>query len=681
MKRIISFLFIGLSPFSAFAQNEEKTVTLDEVAVKGAKVVNKVDGKIIFPTDAQKKSSANGYSILQKLSLPRIRVDEVAHSVTAIGNMGGVQIRINGIVVGKQEMLALEPNLIAKIDFIDNPGVRYGDGIAFVINFITKKSDSGYTLGTDLTSTLTSLQGDGMVYGKRNFGKSEFTVSYGVNGYRLNGVKSTQVADYTLNDGSVYTIERNDIESLYMAFGHNMKLTYNLADTTAYVFQVSLSETLGRTPESYSVKEILDGTDKSMTTSRYSGRNNSPVLDIYFFRQITPRQSITANAVGTYISTRQSCYNDEVTLYQYDVNGKSASAWSEIVYENRLKPFNLSAGLNYRYKYTKNNYTGDALALTETNQDDVYMFSEIKGSLKKLRYSLGLGASYVNYEQNGHKYDYWTFRPKATVMYDFIQGMQLRYTYSQRNRDSRIAMTSDATIRTNSMEYTVGNPDLKPTRDTEHAMNLSYNNSRWSTFTDVFYRHCHRPNMALYERTEDDKFIYTQINQKEIDLLCLTAYAGYWIMPEKLQVAASGGMQRCFNFGNSYSHFYTSWFYTGYITAYLGKFTLQAYADNGYRWLEGETKGHNCSNVVLKASYRHKDWQFSLSWSNPFAGNYMAWEGELINRYIHKLTKNYNRENGNRLSLNISWRMSKGKKYLSAEKTINLKDTDNGIMK
>lgn len=681
MKRIISILFIGLSSISASAQNDDKTVTLDEVTVKGAKVVNKVDGKMIFPTEAQKNASANGYSILQKLSLPRIRVDEIAHTVTAIDNRGGVQLRINGILVDKLEMLALDPKLIAKVDFIDNPGIRYGEGVACVINIITKKTDSGYTLGSDITSNLTSLQGGGMVYGKRNSGKSEFTVSYGFNGYRLKGVKGCQLADYTLNDGSIYTIERNDIETLQRAFGHNLKLTYNLADTTAYVFQVSLSENIGRTPESYSIKEIIDGTNKSMASSRYSGKNNSPVLDLYFFRQITPRQSVTANAVGTYISTKQSSYNDEVTLYQYDVNGESASAWSEFVYENRLKPFNLSAGLNYRYKYTKNDYTGDTSALTETNLNDVYMFSEIKGMLKKLRYSFGLGASYINYEQNDHKYDYWTFRPKATLTYEFIQGLQLRYTYSQQNRDPRIAMTSDATIRTNSMEYTVGNPDLKPSRDTEHAMNLSYNDSRWSTFIDVFYRHCHRPNMAHYERTADDKFIYTQINQKEMDVLCATAYASYWLMPEKLQVAAYGGMQRCFNFGNDYSHFYTSWFYAGYITAYLGKFTFQAYADNGNRWLEGESKGHNCANVVLQTSYRYKDWQFSLSWSNPFAGNYMASEGELINRTIHKLTKDYNRENGNRVSLNISWRMSKGKKYKSAEKTINLKDTDNGIMK
>ena len=96
---------------------------------------------------------------------------------------------------------------------------------------------------------------------------------------------------------------------------------------------------------------------------------------------------------------------------------------------------------------------------------------------------------------------------------------------------------------------------------------------------------------------------YTQKNQKEIDVLNVMAYAGYWILPEKLQVAANGGVYRCFNFGNDYTHCYTSWYYVGSITAYLGKFTLQGYIDNGNRFLEGESKGYNGAYSVLKAAY------------------------------------------------------------------------------
>ncbi len=681
MKRLATISIILTSAFCAYAQNVDKTVTLDEVTVKGTKVVSKVDGQIIYPTDAQKSASNNGYSLLQKLSLPNLRIDNVTHSISTIDNRGGVQIRINGIIVGKEEMLALDPKLIGKVDFIDNPGVRYGEDIAYVVNIVTKRNDTGYTLGTDVTSLLTTWQGDGMVYGKWNSGKSEFSASYDFSGNKSNGSEVKETGDYTLNDGSIRTIERNDVETLRKGLTHNVKLTYNYADSTAYVFQVSLSDNIGNEPGNYSIKDVIDGGVHHTATYRNSSRSNSPVLDLYLFRQFTPRQSITANAVGTYIKTNTSDYFDEGIPYKYDVKGRTASALTEVIYENKLKPFDFSAGLNYRYKYTKNDYLGDAYALTEMNNNNLYGFGEIKGMLKNFRYSLGLGVSYIHYNQNEHNYDFWTFRPKASLAYNFKNGMQLSYTLDMGDRASRIAMINDATIMTNSMEYIVGNPSLKPSRDMDHSLRLSYNNQRWSTFIDGFYRYCYKPNMAHYERTADDKFIYTQINQKEIDLLHIAAYASYWILQEKLQASVYGGMQRCFNYGNDYSHFYTSWFCMGSITAYLGKFTLQGYIDNGNRFLEGESKGYNGAYSILKAAYSWCDWQFSLSWANPFKSNYKSYEKELLNRNLYKHTIGYSKDSGNLVTLNVSWRLSRGSKHKSAEKKINLRDTDNGIIK
>ena len=681
MKRLATISIILTSAFCAYAQNVDKTVTLDEVTVKGTKVVSKVDGQIIYPTDAQKSASNNGYSLLQKLSLPNLRIDNVTHSISTIDNRGGVQIRINGIIVGKEEMLALDPKLIGKVDFIDNPGVRYGEDIAYVVNIVTKLNDTGYTLGTDVTSLLTTWQGDGMVYGKWNSGKSEFSASYDFSGNKSNGSEVKETGDYTLNDGSIRTIERNDVETLRKGLTHNVKLTYNYADSTAYVFQVSLSDNIGNEPGNYSIKDVIDGGVHQTATYRNSSRSNSPVLDLYLFRQLTPRQSITANAVGTYINTNTSDYFDEGIPYKYDVKGRTASALTEVIYENKLKPFDFSAGLNYRYKYTKNDYLGDAYALTEMNNNNLYGFGEIKGMLKNFRYSLELGVSYIHYNQNEHNYDFWTFRPKASLAYNFKNGMQLSYTLDMGDRASRIAMINDATIMTNSMEYIVGNPSLKPSRDMDHSLRLSYNNQRWSTFIDGFYRYCYKPNMAHYERTADDKFIYTQINQKEIDLLHIAAYASYWILQEKLQASVYGGMQRCFNYGNNYSHFYTSWFCMGSITAYLGKFTLQGYIDNGNRFLEGESKGYNGAYSVLKAAYSWRDWQFSLSWANPFKNNYKSYEKELLNRNLYKHTIGYSKDSGNLVTLNVSWRLSRGSKHKSAEKKINLRDTDNGIIK
>lgn len=547
MKRFITFSLLLSTAAITFAQNVDKSITLDEVTVRASKVVNKPDGMVIYPTDSQRQASTNGYSFLEKLTLPNLRVDNINHTISAIDNRGGVQLRINGIIVDKPEMTALDPKDILRVDFIDKPGVRYGESIAYVINIITRRNDSGYSVGTDITSAITTIQGDGMVYGKWNKGKSEWSVSYDINGGKSKGSNILQNANYTLTDGSIYTIERNDVETLRKYISHNAKLTYNWADSTATVFQTSLSGALNKTPDNYSIKEIIDGNHSYKATSRDGSKDLSPVLDIYFFRQLTPKQSIIANAVGTFISTKTNSFYDEGTPYIYNVDGKSASLLSEMIYENRLKPFTLSAGLNYRYKHTRNDYTGDATARTRMNDNKLYAFGEIKGSIKQFQYSLGTGVSYIHYTQNEHTYNFWTYRPKLTLTYNPSNELQMSYTFQMQERTSRIAMTSDAAIRTNSMEWTVGNPDLKPSRDMEHRLLVSYNTNRLQSFIEGYYKQCRRPNMAHYERTDDNRFIYTQINQKEIDVLNITAYAGYWILPEKLQVAANGGMYRCFN--------------------------------------------------------------------------------------------------------------------------------------
>lgn len=681
MKRFITFYLLLSTATITFAQDVDKSITLDEVTVRASKVVNKPDGMVIYPTDSQRQASTNGYSFLEKLTLPNLRVDNISHTISAIDNRGGVQLRINGIIVDKPEMTALDPKDILRIDFIDKPGVRYGESLAYVINIITRRNDSGYSVGTDITSAITTIQGDGMAYGKWNKGKSEWSVSYDINGGKSKGSKILQTANYTLTDGSIYTIERNDVETLRKYISHNAKLTYNWADSTATVFQTSLSGALNKTPDNYSIKEIIDGNHSYKATSRDGSKDLSPVLDIYFFRQLTPKQSVTANAVGTFISTKTNSFYDEGTPYIYNVDGKSASLLSEMIYENRLKPFTLSAGLNYRYKHTRNDYTGDASARTKMNDNKLYAFGEIKGSIKQFQYALGTGVSYIHYTQNEHTYNFWTYRPKLTLTYNPSNELQMSYTFQMQERTSRIAMTSDAAIRANSMEWTVGNPDLKPSRDMEHRLQVSYNTNRLQSFIEGYYKQCRRPNMAHYERTDDNRFIYTQINQKEIDVLDITAYAGYWLLPEKLQVAANGGMYRCFNFGYDYTHCYTSWFYVGSITAYLGKFYLRGYIDNGTRFLEGESKSYNGAYSALQASYSLKNWQFSLTWANPLCSNYKSFENELLNRNLYKHSIGYSKDSGNCISLNIVWRLSGGRNHQSAEKRINLKDTDNGIIK
>ena len=682
MKRINILLVLFVYALVGSAQNETKTIELGEVEIKAAKVIHKPDGQIIYPTETQKNASHSGYSILQKLSLPNIRVDEVSQSLSAIDGRGSIQLRINGIIVGREEMLALSPGSISRIDFIDNPGVRYGEGIAYVINILTRRADSGYTVGIDLTQALTAKSGNDLIYGKWNAGNSELSLSYNFGYKDFKGNRTHETAHYLLTDGSTHTIERNDLASRSRNFNNGLQLKYNLADSADYVFQASLKADFSHIPNNYNRKRIIEEDEQYIATQRERNRSSSPVLDLYFFKQLTPRQSLTLNAVGTYIATSLRSSYDEGAPYAYRVEGKTYSLMSEAIYENRLKPFTFTAGANYMQKYTKNKYTGDVNSVNPMHNRSVYAFAEIKGKLGPIRYVAGVGGSYLDYRQQAHDYQYWLFRPKASVAYNPVQAVQLKYDFQISEHVSRVAMISNTSIRNNSMEWTLGNPDIRPNREQAHTFQISYTHPRFQSFVQAYGKRCHQPNMATYIRTEDNRFVYTQLNQKEIDVLNLMLYANGWIVPDKLSIALSGTLFRCFNFGEDYTHCKTFYSGTANVQAYLGKLTLSAFMDSGFRFLEGETEGFNGSFVSLNASYRYKNLNLSLAWQQPFRNRYKQFQSDVYNRYVRKTTALHCRDLGNFVSLNIAWKFSQGRAYKDVRRNIEQKaDKDTGILR
>ena len=209
MKRLLFFPFL-VAMIAVHAQDIKEGETLQEVTVKGSKVVQRVDGQTIYPTRQQLESSTNGYSLLSKLTLPHLRIDPVMHTVTALSN--------------------LDMKAVQHIDYIDNPGVRYGEGIAYVINIIVKKPVSGYDIGADLTNTLTTVNGDETVYGKFNYGKSEFGVNYSLGYQNFKGTEYEEKASYELESGTEYNVLRQQLEGQNKSLDHKIQLTYSLSD-------------------------------------------------------------------------------------------------------------------------------------------------------------------------------------------------------------------------------------------------------------------------------------------------------------------------------------------------------------------------------------------------------------------------------------------------------------------
>lgn len=670
-----------------------KRTTMKEVTVKAARTVQQADGMWLFPTRKQLESSPNGYSLLAKLSLPHIRVDEAMSSITALSSIGGVQVRINDVAASKEDLMALDMEGVQRVEFIDNPSLRYGEGIAYVINIKVKKPVGGYVLGADLTSTLTTVSGNENVFGKVNHGRSEWAFSYGLNYNRFRGEEYDELATYHLetvpggfpagspsspsSPSNTVTLHRQLLSKQDRSLSHNAQLTYSLSDSN-FVFQARLAgnQTL-RPSESTSTMALDDVPYNSNSASR----GYSPSLDLYFHQDFRRHQSLTANVVGTLIQSTGEIERDGAEAYAYDTDGRTRSLWSEALYENRLRPFTISAGTQFGLRRSHNLYNGDVEATNTMHTSDINLFAQLQGRWRRLGYMGGLGVSQRYYRQEGRRQHFWLFRPKFTLSYSITDHLRARYAFEISQHVSQIALVSDVSIRLNQMETLVGNPDIHPNRVTSHDLHLTYSRPGFTSDLQGYYRlnsHC---NMERYIRV-NDHFYQTQTNaDNACNFFYIQSYNQWDIIPEHLSLSAYGGIYRFFNYGEDYTHTYTS-YNGGYsLQAYLGRWTLGAYADHGWNFMEGEHRGHQGATWYLTASYRTKfGLHISLFAQNPFCRNPRTNKTELLSRYIQKTIVQHHRDYGNMITLRLSYRLDHGRRYRDIQRTMNHTDRETGIL-
>lgn len=672
MKRLL-FLCLLATTLQAEAQQE---VELGEVTVKGAKIAERTEGKRIYPTRQQLESAANGYMLLSRLTLPQLRVDPVMHTITPLSNLGGVQVRINDIAASQEDLMALDVKAVRHIEYIDNPGVRYGEGTAYVINIVVKRATDGYVAGADLTNTLTTVNGTENLFAKYNRGNSELGISYTLDYQNFKGTELDERARYQMEDGDIVTIHRRQLEGQDKRLAHKAQLTYNLSDST-YVLQAKLSGRRDISPHRQYTRMDADGT---VYDDHSSSRSASPAIDLYFHRRLGSSQSLTANAVGTYIKTDSYAEYNEGGRYDYTIDGRTASLYAEAIYENQLKPFNLSGGLRYYQKYIHNEYAGSTEAVNDIRSSDVYLFTQLKGQLGHLGYMAGLGASNYYYRQADHRYRFWLFRPKFTLTYPLAAGLRLKYDFEVSQHVSQIALINDVSIKQNALETLVGNPDIRPNRVTSHDLRITYSTPRLTAELQGYYHmnaHC---NMEQYRR-EGRHFYKTQTNaDNECSFFFIQGYNQWDIIPERLSATLYGGLFRFFNFTDDYRHTYTSFNGGISLEAYLGRWTLTAYADNGWHFMEGEHRGHQPAAWTLAASYQTKHLTLSLYVQHPFSAHPLSHQTEVLNRHIYKEVSKRSSDQGNMLTLTLSWHITSGRKYRPIHRTINHQDQDAGIL-
>lgn len=661
------------------------SVQLEEVVVRGARVVNRIDGKMIFPSEEMTKSATSGYNLLRMLPLPNVKVDDISESITAANSLvGAVQVRINDVEASTADIQSLQPKEVEKVEFVDRPGVRYGEGVGIVINIITKKVTAGYVIGASGTLMPKADMAKGNAYTKINSGKNELSLNYSGYYRHSNGMNTVEQADYLMEDNTYKKVERNTDDIINRNTSHEIRARYSMINASGTAFLTTLSTSIDNNPRYYNKTDVSysDGRNTIETTDN-SEKTVTPLLDLYFKTNIGKNQSLIANATGAYTHTDYGyLFTSDKTSFGYNTFGKKWSLNSEAIYENRMKPFTLSAGLRYAQKYIDNDYSGDAVFVSEIHASNVYAFSQIQGSLWKISYMVGLGLSREYYRQGETMYDRVWLRPKLNFSMPLSQSLMLNYTLTSSPASSKLQNMSGMSIITNEMEYSVGNPDLIMERRDDHTLTLSYQSPRLYSQLMTFYRHNDHPAMQHVYRTADGRFAKTFLEGRRIDMLMLQSYTNYDIIPQHLNAYLSAEMLNIWNDGQDYSHRLTSFNFNVGLTAWLGNWTIAATMDNGFHFMENEYESRNVFSDYISVSYRLKNLTASLFCQNLFKRNGKIEEVENHNRLAHKLFVARNRDTSNAIGIKLTWTLSKGRKFKGIERdTDSLKDKETGVAK
>lgn len=666
---------------------ESESVELEEVAVEASAMVRKIDRELLFPSREQADKSTNGLDLTRRLALPRIMVDMESKSI-GMAN-GNVQLRINGVQATSRDVLAIPPADIRRVEYHDNPGLRYGEGVDIVLDYITVRRSYGGNFGVDLYHRLNTFLMSDNLYGKYNRGKSEFSLSSYANGHRYTEFWKDITETFHSPDGDLVRKQKG-IPSRDYEMYWTTTANYNYADGDTYFLNAKFNMFWYDYPHNYG-KSLLSNNQNDDVTSLTDNNkqlNKRPSLDIYFFHQLPHKQSLILNVVGTYSGTdnehlyRETSNDEVLTDISTYIKGKRYSVIGEGIYEKELSSGRLSGGMKHTQAYTNNNYTGSGNYTTRMVEAESYLYAQYIGKWKAFVYNIGVGISrnYVS-QENVDSYNRWYFRPTVNLSYNINKALSLRYRYTFRNQNPSLAQLSNVEQWIDSLQIRQGNPALKPYFYHFNALDFHVNTPKVKTGLTLSH---HYSPKAVMEETRFDAtrhlFVRTYDNQKSFQRLSTETYLNYSPFGDYLMINASGGINHFISEGNDYSHTYTDLYYMLSLNSDVKNFTfgLNLYKRAFSFW--GETCSQADRYSTLRVGYRIGKVQLGASFSTLFNSTTALYRSRNYSKIAPYISDMRFGDLYPAFNLNFSYRLDFGRKYQSTNRKVNNADNESGIL-
>lgn len=644
-------------------------ILMQEVTVVGSQTVSTEEKTMVYPTREQMRHAYDGYSALAALMIPGMRAQTFQSTPTYMDQ--AIFFCINGMEASEEEINALNPRDIKRVDFYPNGLPDYPEADV-VLDYILKERDYAGTIALNGKQQLNRPYGSGRGTTQYFQDKSEFALSVSDQyTHARNHNEDYTITTYTFPESVVV----NTTESLPSDENANDLSSYfnYLYKDKQQTFYSSLR--MNRTMEE---RDTWSRETFSNDTKNYTRQEKTHTLDLLpavrmrYNRVLKNEQQVRLEWYGnrgTNHYKRWYAYRtDDETTSTYD-NATDGKSWHTSFKANYTKTFKNRSSLSVEgyQDYTRT----DGRETREGNVSDVFLSQgntrlyatynyKIKNKLS-LQVRLAEQLSFSRTENS------------TTVEHQFIPFFQLTYTRKAHNlrikstfRSKQPTASDMTTPEYKENEYMLrrGNPDLKNVWSFNSRISYTWTRERLSVMP---YIQVHGFSHIIYDKIDfiEDRQIF--IKQKENGKISATQQYGlniqYDIIPQRFSVGLEG----------LYGHINTSLW---------KKFTLDAMVVGGYTTFM--YKGFSVSasiayqsgnfdpttavytsrmiGINMQAAYSINNWNFVLYTYNPFFKNAYDMEYEQSDYRYKSHISRPRIETGNIFHITINYRFTFGNK-------------------
>lgn len=701
---IVSASFVGYETLSIAVNNlsgtvdlgdmtmGESPVELENVEVTASNIINRVDRQVILPVKSAVDISADAYDLMNNLNIPRLYVNPILKTME-VSSGNPVQTRVNGIKVPANELATILPKDVLRIEFIEDPGSRYGEpGLGAVVNIVTRRRETGGYVSFQGTDSPYRIWGENYLTAKYNNRRSEWGLSVvnrnrGYN-HRYKNVEET----YHLADQSIRRVQEG-LDDKTRNFTNDINLSYNLYNPDKYIFNAVFRNSLKNVPyNNYHNKLHDESHADDFIYSRVLQKEKSytPSLDLYFLYNLPKKQTLEFNAVGTLMST-----NSERTYLEYvepnspfshiltDIDGKKYSFIGEGIYTREFEKLNVSAGLKHSQMKTENTYSQTESTVSDMLQSETYGFAEVVGKVKKFSYSAGIGVNRSWFKEGEIDHTYWIFTPTVKLGWQFHPNSFLRYSFQMNPSIPSLSSLTAVEVVLDTIQVVQGNPNLKTYKVFRNNLNYSYSKGVFRGYVSLNHQYSKNPIMEDVF-IKGDKVILTENNQDyyqqfDVDLNLGLNGLDIGSLKRFLSVNAGFGYSKYRSKGWKYDHTFDDFYFNVSTTLAYRNFSFIGQYRRYKSSLYGETVLNGTDMSAFGVFWTKNELQLGAAMMFPFTNNFRQGY-ERLSTDAPVTSWEYSKEVGQMLTLRLAYSFSFGRKHKAGYQKLNNADRDAGII-